>query len=184
MAGSCPLGLASHWGPNWPQGKGLPPPWGGNSVWGIGSASQHTVIPLLRSLWERKSLRWHRCKGCSTADIEGIPSSSTLPQVRVWTASATIPAEFSSNKGSKMETCSQSCVIPTSMLQNHHKERCEGPCKPSPALLWGCGEMGCLALPPGSGPALRPRPHASTPACCQVAGRRNLISHVHQPQHL
>lgn len=134
-----------------PQGKGLPPP---QVLIRHGVLALPPNTPSLfspsKSLWERKSLCWHRCKRCPMAKILHPPSH---PRVRVGTASVTIPAEFPSNEGSKIGTCSQSCLLPTSPLQNPHKERCKDLCKPSRALLWGCSGMGSRPGPPCQGAA-------------------------------
>lgn len=146
-----------------PQGKGLTSPPGAKSVWGIGSATQHTITPLLKiSLGKEKASASMAVKDAQWEKLKGSHFLHPLshPLVRMGIARVTIPAEMPSSEDSKTEICSLSYRLPTSLLQKHHKERRRGPCAPSPALLPGCSEMGSrlshhteglLALPPSCG---------------------------------
>lgn len=107
-----------------PQGKGLTSPPGAKSVWGIGSATQHTIIPLLKiSLGKEKASASTSAKDAQWEKLKGFHFLHPLshPRVRLGTARVTIPAELSSNEGSKMETCSLSCRLPPSLLQKHQR---------------------------------------------------------------
>lgn len=121
-----------------PQRKGAPAPPGANSVWGFGSASQHTVIPMLKPLWQRKSLCGCWRKRYAMVKIRRVFAPFFPPSGSGWGQRV---RQFLLNspqmRAAKWKLAPKSCLLPTSLLQIRNNERGKAQCKPSFALTEG-----------------------------------------------